>query len=88
MSPSLHHPLGCQGVADQIEQPAQESDAVPSPESKLRAVRSEGVREGAGVVVRAADCVGDDMSYRLGILAVGEQISRDARRPGDGQAPE
>ncbi len=88
MSPSLPHPFGCLGVANQIEQPPQESDAVLSPESKLRGVRSEGVREGAGVVVGAADCVGDEMSYRLWVLAVGEQISRDARRPGDGQAPE
>ncbi len=88
MSPSLHHPFGCLGVANEIEQPAQESDAVLSPESKLRGVRGEGVREGAGVVVGAADCVDDDMSYRLGVLAVGEQISRDARRPCGGQAPE
>jgi len=88
VSPSLPHPLGCLRVADQIKQPAQESDAVLSPEPKLRCVRSEGVRKGSGVVVDTADCVGDDMSYRLGVIAVGEQISRDARRPGDGQAPE
>jgi len=87
MSPGLRHPFGCLGVADQIQQPAQESDAVPTPESKLRGVRGESVREGAGVVVGAVDCVGDDLSYRLGVLAVGEQISRDASRPSDGQAP-
>lgn len=88
MSPSLRHPFGCLGVANQIEQPAQESDAVLSAETELRGVRSEGVREGAGVVVGAADCVGDNVSYRLGVLAVGEQIGRDSRRPGDRQAPE
>jgi hypothetical protein len=84
MSASLPHPLGCQGVADQIKQPAKESNTVLSPETELGGVRSEGVRNRAGVVVGAADSVGDDLRDRLGILTVGEQISRDARRPGDG----
>jgi hypothetical protein len=86
MSPSLRHPLGRLRVADKVEQPAQESEAVLPPESELRGVRAEGVRERAGVVVGTANCVGDDVGYRLGVLAVGEQVSRNARRPGDGQA--
>ncbi len=85
---SLLHPFGGLAVSDEIEEPAQESDAVPAPEPKLRGVRSESVREGAGVVVGAADCVGDDLSDRLRVIAVGEQISHDASRPGDKQAPE
>ena len=72
MSLSLLHPFGGLGVANKIEQPAQESDAVLSPESELRGMRSEGVRDGAGVVVGAADCVGDDLSYCLGVLAIAE----------------
>ena len=88
MSPSLPHPFGCLRVANQIEQPAQESDTVLPSESKLRSVRSEDIRERARVGVGASDCVGDDVSHRPGILAVGEQISRDASRLGDRQAPE
>jgi hypothetical protein len=88
MSPSLPHPFRRLGIADQIEQPTQESDAVLSPEAKPRGVRSEGICKGAGVIVGAADCVGHDLSHRLGVLAVGEQIARDTSRPGDGQTPE
>lgn len=72
MSSSLLHPFGGLGVTNEIEQPAQESDAVLLPKSELRGVRSEGVRDGPGVVVGAADCVGDDLSYCLGVLAVAE----------------
>lgn len=88
MSPSLPHPFGRLRVANQIEQPAQESDTVLPPESKHRGVRNEDIRERARVGVGASDCVGDDVSHRLGILTVGEQISRDASRLGDRQTPE
>jgi hypothetical protein len=85
---SLRHPFGPLGIAGQIKQPPQESDAVLSPESKLRGVRRESVCNRAGVVEGAADCVGDDVSYRLEVFLVGKQISRNASRPGDGQTPE
>ncbi len=48
---------------------------------------SERLRETAWVVVDAADRVSDDVSHRLGVLSVSEQISRDPRRQRDGQAP-
>jgi hypothetical protein len=88
MSSSLFHPSRGLRVADEIEQPAEESETVLSPESEPRRVRSERVGKGARVVEGLTDCVGNDVSHGFGILAVGEQIARDARWAGDGQALE
>jgi hypothetical protein len=88
VSPSLRNPFGCLPIADEIQQPAQESDAVLSPPSKPRGVRRECVRKRTGVVVNAPNCIGDNLSNRLGVFPIGEQVGRNASWPGDEQAAE
>ena len=79
----LLQPPGRLRVANEVKKPAQEGEAVAPPETEAYRVGSQSVREGARVVVGATDCVGDDMSHRLGLLTILKEIGGDSGRPGD-----
>src|SRR3972149_11728419 len=71
------HPSPRVGIAHKIEQPAQQRDTVTAPESESGCMRSQGVGERPGIVVRRSYRVGDYVGHRLGVLIVGAEIRRD-----------
>ena len=83
MRPRLFHPPGRFRVANCVEEPAKEREAVPSPEPETRSVRREGIRERTWVVVDRPECVGNDLCDRFGVFLVVQQVGGDTRWPRD-----
>jgi len=81
--PGLFYPPGRFWVANYVEQPAQEREAIPSPEPETRSERREGVRERGWVVVDRPESIGDDLCDRFGVFLVAQQVGGDTRRPRD-----
>ena len=70
MSPRFLHPSGRLGVGDEVEEPAKQRQAVPSPEPETGGVRREGIGEGAWIVVSGPDGVSHHVRHRFGVLVV------------------
>ena len=83
MRPRFLYPPGRFGVANCVEEPAQERQAIPSPEPETRGVRRERVRECGWVVVDRPERIGNDLCDRFGVFPVAQQVGGDARRPCD-----
>lgn len=81
----LFHPSTRIRVADEIEQPAHQREAIATPEAESGRVRRERVGDGAGIVERPPERVRDDVPDPGGILAIREQVRRDPRGAGDGE---
>ncbi len=84
----LIHPEVRVAVADQIEQPPEQSETVVTSESEPIRVDSERVGERAGIVIDRTKRVRDDVSHRLWILALVEQVRGDPGRARYGQSSE
>lgn len=83
MRPRLFYPPGHFRVANCVEEPAKEREAIPSPEPETRSAWREGVRERTWVVVDRPECVGNDLCDRFGVFLVVQQVGGDARWPRD-----
>src|SRR3990172_909865 len=71
------HPSRRVWIAHKIEQPAQQRDTVTAPESESGCMRSQGVGERPGRLVRRSYGVGDHVRHRLGVLIVVKKIRHD-----------
>lgn len=65
MLPSPFEPAPGIRVADEIEQPAKERQALAAPQPEGGCAGSESICEGPRVVEDAVDSVGDHMGHRL-----------------------
>jgi hypothetical protein len=74
LRPSLLQPSLGFSVADEPEQPSEESETVTATEPELRCMRSEGLCELTGVVVSTSDGVDDDAGDGLRVLVIEEKI--------------
>ena len=72
------HPPGCIGIADEVEQPAQEGKTVATPEAESRSVRRERLGKGPRRVVHSADRIRRDLGNRLRVLVLSQEIAGDA----------
>ena len=81
--PRLLHPPGHFRVANRVEEPVKEREAIPSPEPETGSIRREGVRERGWVVVDRPEGIGNDLCDRFGVFLVAQQVGGDARRPCD-----
>src|SRR5271170_8198748 len=70
----LLYPPGRFRVADCAEEPAQEGEAIPSPEPETGGVRREGVRERAWVVVEGRQGIGNNLCDSLEVFLVAQQV--------------
>lgn len=87
MGPSLVHPAWRLRIANEVEQPAHQGDAVTTPEAEAPGVGSERVGECAGIVVGAADGVRHHLGDGFRALVAEEKIRRDAGGTRDEEAP-
>jgi hypothetical protein len=70
----LLHPAVRLRIADEVEKPPEEGEAVAASESEPCCVGSKGIGKCARVVVNAANGIGHDLRYRVGFLAVVQEI--------------
>ncbi len=68
MRSRLPYPPGRFRVADRLEEPAKEREAVPSPAPETGGVRRQGGRERAGVVVGGPERIGNNLCDCLGVF--------------------
>ncbi len=77
----LAHPLRGPGVADEIEEPAEEGQAVAPPKAKPSRVRRKGLGEGSRRIVDGPDRIGHDLGDRFRALVVSQEVIGDACWP-------
>src|SRR5260370_29388717 len=65
-------------IVGEIEQPAQQPNAIISPEPETSCERDKRVREGPGIVVSGPDGVSDEVADCLGIFVTGHQVGSAA----------
>lgn len=73
-------------IADEVEEPPQQGEAVSPPETEPRCVPAKGLNEGRRRVIASPDRVDRDLSHRVRALVVSKQIISNARGPRDGQS--
>src|SRR5204862_3721557 len=73
--PCLLHPSGHLWVANGVEEPAKQREAVSAPQPEAGRVRSKRVRERPRIVVDGADGVGDDLRHRFWVFFVIKEVS-------------
>lgn len=82
----LAHPARCLGIADEVEEPSKQGEAIASPEAESCGMTCKDLREGGGVVIDGADRVRRDLSHGIRPLVVSKQVIGDSRRQRDRQA--
>ncbi len=88
MGSRLLYPSRRLWVANGVEEPAKQGEAISAPEPKASRVGRKRVRERPRIVVDGANGVGDDLRHRFGVFLVVEEVGGDARRPCDGHPVE
>jgi hypothetical protein len=74
MGPCLVQPSGRVGVADEVEKPAQQRQAVVTPKPEPSSVPREDIGEGPRIVVCAADGISNDVCHSLGVFLVVQKV--------------
>ena len=85
MSICLLHPPGRIGIADQVEEPPKQLQAVSAPEPEPGSVGRQSVRDRTRAIMARPDGVSHQVGHCLGILPVIQKVSGDPRWPGNGQ---
>ena len=70
----LFHPSGRVGIADEVEKPAKQRQAVAAPEPEPSGVPGERIDESPGIVVPGADRISDHVCHCLGVLLVLQEV--------------
>src|SRR2546422_8714072 len=76
------------GIAYKIEQLAQQAETIPPAKPEACRVGSKGTGECPGVVENVSKRIGDDLRNCAGLLAIGEEVRCDPRRPRHEEAVE